>query len=81
MASIVDFLRKTVQVALTICLVFEVYYFVNEISKKTIGISMSSAWEDRITYPSVTICPDAGLSISSRDWLTFFQHKIYLENG
>ena len=88
MADNDGWLRRTVHVTLIIGLVFQVYKFGVEVSENDIGVSLSSSWEDRVTYPSVTICPTTVqqsfgdvLSVSSRDWLTFFQHKMYLENG
>ena len=88
MANDNGWLRKTVHVILILCLLYQLYEFVVEVSEKDVGVSMSSSWGDNVTYPSVTICPEPGehdsdqlLSVSSRDWLTYFKHVVYLENG
>ena len=89
MATDHGWLRNIVHVILIIGLLFQLYEFVIEVSEKDVGVSMSSSWKDRVLYPSVTICPQPDpqqefgnlLSVSSRDWLTFFQHKMHLENG
>ena len=81
-------LRKIVHVTLVISLAYQLYEFVEEVSVKDVGVSMSSSWDDMVTYPSLTICPQPGklefdnlLAVSSRDWLTLFQHKMYFANG
>ena len=89
MATDHGWLRNIVHVTLIIGLLFQLYEFVIDVSEKDVGVSMSSSWKDGVSYPSVTICPQPDvqqelgnlMSVSSRDWLTFFRHKVYLENG
>ena len=91
MAHYDGWLRRTVHLILIISLSLQFHTFVLMVLEKDVGVLMSSAWDDRVKYPSVTICPQPGpeedhfggnlLSVTSRDWLTYFRHNVYLENG